>query len=224
MRTNANHGRWWSKPPMHVCKSVTRKPSADGCSIFIAPAETTKPPANINGIFGQVESRLEEKENGFEVRSIENGKDWPRLKIQHDRWEKIFKNGENYKILICFAVPGIWGRKDEDQHDLYPEIVLWDTDHQDNWEYVKSKLPQWLKVLKEKDFNWTVYDNRNRPQPNLSADKIQSQPKSIRVWKNGDGFELKDKELLSTDVEALVNKLTDWVKQFAEAIDSLEAS
>jgi hypothetical protein len=175
----------------------------------------------INGVFNQVASQLEE--SGFEVRSVEDRKDaWPQLKIRHPRWEKIFGKGENWKISLWFAVPGIWERTEEDQHDFYPEIELWHIEHQNDWEYTKKKLPQWLKILESEGFNWTVYPSWNSYQSNTPANKIQSQPKRIFFGKIG--VELKDKELLLRDEEALVSKLVDWVKQFAKVIDSLDVS
>ena len=172
----------------------------------------------VNGIFGQVAEGLKKTDEKFETQIVDDRKDrWPELKIRHPDWKEIFGEGENWKISLWFAVPGIWGRKDEERHRLYPEIQLLLIEHQNNWEDIKPKLPQWEKILKSKKFDWNVWQNNwNNPQP-IPASKIQSQPKRILA---SHGEELVEKDLLASEDE-LIHKLVSWVKQYSEVIKSL---
>ena len=174
----------------------------------------------ITGIFNQVASQLKALDERYETRLIEekDGRWWPELKIQHSDWEKIFGKGENWKISIWFVVPGVWDRTEQEGHSFCVEIELLNVEHENEWEYVKPKLPRWEKILKSKGFDWTVRQSWNKPAP-TPASEIQSQPKRITSWKVG--VELKATDFPANE-EELVNKLVDWTRQHAEVIKSLE--
>jgi hypothetical protein len=174
----------------------------------------------VNGIFAQVAERLKKTDEKYETHIDDDRKGrWPQLKIRHPDWKKIFGEGENWKISLWFAVPGIWERKDEEQHHLYPEIQLLHIEHQNNWEDIKPKLPQWEKILTSKGFDWNVYqDNWNISKP-ISGSKIQSQPKRILA---SNGEKLVEKDLLASEDE-LIRRLVNWVEEYAAVIKSLGA-
>lgn len=174
----------------------------------------------LDGIFNQVRSRLEVEK--FATRVIDDGKTdcWPRMEVQHPDWETIFGKGDNWKIFLWYAIPGIWGRTSEEQHGFLPEIMLQRIDHQNDWEYIKSKLPEWEKNLKSKGFGWSV-NHTWKQQSNTEAVKIQSQPKYIACSRESDGL---NASAFSPTEDELVSQLVNRVKRHAEIINSLMQS
>jgi hypothetical protein len=171
----------------------------------------------VTGIFNEVTARLEA--DGFKTVSIEGRKDnWPELRIQHPRWKRIFGKGENWKISLFFCVPGIWDAK---QHEFRPEILIWQQDHGNDWQFAKAKLPVWLKTLKSQNFKWDVYQTWNKRRQNAPAKEILGEPKQINAWKDGerDNVILNQNQVQSED--ALVDLLVDRVRQYAKTVDSL---
>ncbi len=174
----------------------------------------------ITGIFNQVESRLEAEAHGFNCVFIDGKKgSWPRLKIAHPDWKKIFGKGNNQKISLWFTFPNSGG--DEHlKHDFLVGIDLWEEEHGNDWQLVKSKLPRWLKALKSQGFDWTVSGSGKSERKNIPAVEIQLQPKRIALGKTAEEPILNQTSPQSED--ELVNTLVDRAKQFAAIISSLE--
>jgi len=171
----------------------------------------------VTGTFNQIASRLEAE--GFKVTSkLEDANNpWPQLRIQHSRWNQIFGEGENHKITLWFCIPGTW---DATQHEFFPQITLWHKDHGNDWQLAKSKLPDWLCVLKSANFNWTVYQTWRKGRENIPAEEIEAEPRQIVAWKDGDFVVLNENLLQSED--DLLNLLIDRVKQYSKLLESLE--
>jgi hypothetical protein len=171
----------------------------------------------VTGILYQVGSRLE-KEN-YKIALTDEKKDsWPQLKIQHSDWQKKFGKGENWKISLWFTVPEIWEAK---KHDFYFEIELWHEAHQNEWSYMKSRLPKWFEILKSENFSWSVFQkNWNSSRDNISASEIPAEPKRICVWKTHSEAILNQDG--SQDEAEVISLLVEQVKKYAAVIDALK--
>ena len=177
----------------------------------------------VTGIFNQVSECF--KEDGFETIVVEEKKDkWPQLRIQHPRWKKIFGDGENWKICLWFCVPGIWGQTEP--HAFSVEIELWNLNHENDWQFTRSKLPIWLDQLRSQKFNWTVYNSWNRGEENVLAEKIRnldSPPKRINAFARDCTISL-DQNQLQKGEDNLIHELVDRIRSYSKIVDSLGSS
>jgi len=81
--------------------------------------------------------------------------EWPRLEIGMKSWTAIF--GEKAyvnKLYVYYQTKAAWGGEAE---GFYFEVILWHKHHRSDWTLAKSKLPQWLSILRKNDFgHWTL--------------------------------------------------------------------
>ena len=170
----------------------------------------------VTGIFNEIRDRVGVA--GFETISVEERKDyWPQLKILRPDWKSIFGDGQNWKIALWFSVPGIWKAS---QHAFCPSIELWHEDHGNVWEFVKSKLPEWLQALQAQSFRWKVFRTwRDDGRENTPAQQINIEPKRIVAWREGDTIILNNIELQSED--KLLNALVNTLRNYADVVGAL---
>jgi PD-(D/E)XK nuclease superfamily len=172
----------------------------------------------VNGIFTQIGSRLQPE--GFET-SLTEGRSgqWPQLRIQHPRWNKIFGNGNNEKISLWFCVRGIWEAKED---SFGPDIELWHRDHGNDWRLGEPKLSNWLATLRARKFKWDVYERGfNKSRENLEASEIGSEPTRIVAYRHADAIALNPSQLPSED--DLINTLVTAITDYAKVVDALGA-
>lgn len=184
---------------------------------LLSYAEGLKARKAVTGIFSEIASHLEV--DGFKTKSIEgNEYRWPQLKIQHPHWREIFGDGTNWKVCLWFCIPGIW---EASKYMFCPEIEIWCEDHGNDWQFVKSRLPDWFRKLKSENLDWTVWQTWRKESNNIPAEKIQSEPKRIiSVWsKAGDGLVLDGNQLQSEDT--LIKLLVERIKKYSQVVDSL---
>ena len=168
----------------------------------------------VYGLFNQIGYWLEADK--FQAVPVDR-KDWPQLKIQHSRWNKIFGSGNNEKVSLWFCVPGIWGAE---KHSFYPEIELWHREHGNDWRLEKPKLPRWLAALRSRKFKWDVYERGwTKSRQNLATSEIQSEPTRIVAYKDADEIVLNQNQLPSED--ELINTIVNVIKDYAKVVDSL---
>jgi hypothetical protein len=113
-------------------------------------------------------------------------------------------------------VPEIWEAK---QHDFFFTIELWNKGHGNDWSFTKGRLPEWLRALRAKRFDWGVWRTWNQELINLEPGKIEFMPVRIHACKHEEETILNQEQPQSED--DLVNLLVSRVKWYAEIVSSL---
>ncbi len=73
--------------------------------------------------------------------------EWPRLEVGMKSWKKIFGSaGYSNKLYMYYETKAAWDGKAE---RFYFEFLLWYKQHRNDWALTKSKLPQWIEVLRQ---------------------------------------------------------------------------
>jgi hypothetical protein len=174
--------------------------------------------AAVNSLFKQLSAQLEQKQ--FRCESDVDKKDsWPQLRIQRPQWERIFGKGDNWKVLLWFCVPGIWGQS-VGKYAFSPDLQLWHKDHGNSWRSVRPKLASWVTKLNSQGFSSSVYQKSwYKSRDIVSMNEIEAEPKQLSASREVDNIELDQDHMLSED--ELLRLLMDRVIEYANIVDLL---
>lgn len=158
----------------------------------------------------QIKPRIKELWGGeYQVNRKDYPNQWPVLVINHPKWSECVGHGVTKPsqgkcfdvLLLWFCIPGIWGNT---EHNFWPEIALW----RGWWGNVEWD-PKLRKRMEQIDNALSYTEEKNEgPKKNY-----------IIAWR--DDYAVSQAELESIELDALADRLFDFLKVYKRDLDLL---
>ena len=147
---------------------------------------------------------------------------WPRLEIGVKAWDTIFgKHGYLNKLYMYYQTRAAW---DGEAEGFYFEIVLWQKQHRNDWSLTASKLPQWIAVLRENNFeHWTFLKGYRELEKDADKYDFPEAPSNISACAKDQKIAyITESDLRTQNDSELVNLCVKRVDEHCAVISSFK--